>query len=288
VLNFEMLVGGFIRWGLSGVLALGRWLAMGATAGAATVADAQVHLPPTYMLRRSHVLDALKGVPDDVRNVTVFIHSSTLGIEKKCFHGMKRVSRILVSGPEPPAVKAATLGVIIAKLRAYEPDLVDDIRRLVPHKGDDEAHRVGEQAFYGCTSLREVVLPYSITHLGKNAFKRCTSLTLVTLPDSLTDVEYGAFWGCKSLVSVTLPDALTNVGYCTFSWCTSLTTVLLPKSVIHVGHNAFQGCTSLKLVTLPDSPTYIGDYEFPKDIIRRRSSAESSRGRKSKSSCVIA
>jgi hypothetical protein len=30
-----------------------------------------VRLPPTYVLRRRHVVDALKGVPADARNVTV-------------------------------------------------------------------------------------------------------------------------------------------------------------------------------------------------------------------------
>ena len=47
------------------------------------------------------------------------------------------MSRILVWGPEPhdvgtpPVVATAVLGVLIAKLRAYEPDLVDLIRKLV-------------------------------------------------------------------------------------------------------------------------------------------------------------
>jgi hypothetical protein len=45
----------------------------------------EVRLPPRYALRRSHVVDALKGVPADARDVTVWIHSSTLGIEMKCF-----------------------------------------------------------------------------------------------------------------------------------------------------------------------------------------------------------
>jgi hypothetical protein len=44
-----------------------------------------IRLPPTYVLRTGHVADALKGVPDDVDDVTVWIHSSTLGIETECF-----------------------------------------------------------------------------------------------------------------------------------------------------------------------------------------------------------
>jgi hypothetical protein len=193
----------------------------------------EVRLPPTYVLRTGHVSDALKGVPDDAHDVTVWIHSSTLGIEKKCFEWMKRVSRILVWDAEPHAVHAAVLGVFIAKLKAYEPALVDLIIGVVTHN-NGEIHRVREWAFGSCSALREVVLPRSITHVGYRAFYECTSLTSVTLPDSLTDIYEDAFHSCTSLTSVTLPDSLTHLGDCTFLECTSLTSVTLPNSLTHV------------------------------------------------------
>ena len=95
-----------------------------------------VCMPPKYVLRRGHVEDVLKGVPEDMGDVTLWIHSSTQGIEKKCFGGMKRVSRILVWGSEHDAVDAvdaAVLGMFIAKLKAYEPALVDLIIGVVTH-----------------------------------------------------------------------------------------------------------------------------------------------------------
>jgi hypothetical protein len=52
-------------------------------AAASDGAAQEVFLPPTHVLRTDHVVDALKGVPADARNVTVGIHNSTLGIEKK-------------------------------------------------------------------------------------------------------------------------------------------------------------------------------------------------------------
>jgi hypothetical protein len=98
-----------------------------------SLAAREVRISPKYVLRRIHVEDAFKGVPGHARNVTVWVHSSTLGIEENCFEEMKRVSRILVWGPEPHdvcaplQVDAAVLGAFIAKLRAYEPALVDAI-----------------------------------------------------------------------------------------------------------------------------------------------------------------
>jgi hypothetical protein len=182
-----------------------------------------VRLSPTsgYVVRREHVNDALKRVPDDVRDVTVWIHSSTLGIDDGCFREMTRVSRILVWGPEPepPAIEAAVLRLFIAKLAAYEPALVYLIRNLVTRMS--EMCRVGLEAFRGCSALNEVVLPGSITHVGDSAFYKCTSLTSVTLPNSLTHIGDSAFTWCTSLTSVTLPDSLTHVGVSAFFRCST-------------------------------------------------------------------
>jgi hypothetical protein len=229
-----------------------------------------VFLPPRYVLRRRHVDEALEGVPDDVGDVTVWIHSSTLGIEKKCFDEMECVSRILVWGPEQhgdgtpsPVVAAAALRALVKKLAAYEPALVDHIHELVAtHMGnDDEMHRIGDTAFIGCRQLREVVLPRSITHVDDEAFHGCTSLTSVTLPDALTHVGNAAFRECTSLTSVTLPDALTHVDKQAFWRCISLTSVTLPNSLTHIGKHAFYG-TSLVSVTLPCSLPHFGEFAF--------------------------
>jgi hypothetical protein len=204
-------------------------------------------------LRRRHVEAALKGVPDEASNMTVWIHSSTLGIEDNCFEGTKRVARILVWGQEQHGIRAAVLAMFIAKIRAYEPALVDLIREVATHMGsDDDLHRVGVHAFRDCKELKDVVLPQCISYVGQAAFYRCARLTSVTLSDSLTHVGEYAFSQCPSLTSVTLPDSLTHVGEYAFSQCPSLTSVTLPDSLTHLGHSAFLGCRSLTSVTLPD------------------------------------
>jgi hypothetical protein len=235
-----------------------------------------VHLPPKYVLRRRHVEDAVKGVPDDACDVTVWIHNSTQGIEKNCFSSIEwveRVSRILVWGQEPhddgthpPFVAAAVLGAFVAKLAAYEPALVDHIHQLVAtHMGnDDEMHRIGDCAFMGTgySALREVVLTRSITHVGRGAFWGCTSLTSVTLPNSLTYIGAHAFYQCTSLTSVALPASLTYLGDCAFWGCTSLTSVTLPDSLTHIGESAFYGCTSLARVMMPAVRPFVGEQAF--------------------------
>ena len=105
-------------------------------------------------------------------------------------------------------------------------------------------------------------IPNSVTRIGDSAFYYCTSLTSVTIPDSVTSIGYDAFYGCKSLTSVTIPDSVTSIGFSAFSWCTSLTSVTIPDSVTSIGEYAFYYCEFLTSVTIPDSVTSIGDGAF--------------------------
>ena len=105
---------------------------------------------------------------------------------------------------------------------------------------------IGDDTFYGCTSLTSVTIPDSVTSIGYSAFRGCTSLTSVIIPNSVTSIGDSAFCGCTSLTSITIPNSVTSIGYCVFSGCTSLKSVTIPDSVTSIGWGAFNGCTSLK------------------------------------------
>lgn len=238
-----------------------------------------VFLPLTYILRRRHVEAALEELTADVDNVTLLVHSATLGIERECFVGlatlgMSQVSRVAVWGERSyDDVGTAALGMIIAKLRAYEPDVVDRIHGFVTHNGSSELRRVGEHAFLGMVRtiqsmarnhLREVVLPPSITHLDGGAFYQCASLSSIVLPSELTHVGEFAFMECRALTSVKLPNTVTHVGNSAFSGCFGLESLDLGDSLAHIGTYAFNHCSKLSEVRLPNSLTHIGDYAFRK------------------------
>ena len=89
----------------------------------------------------------------------------------------------------------------------------------------DGVTRIGERAFYYCTSLTSVTIPNSVRSIGKWAFSHCTSLTSVTIPNSVTSIGDGAFASCTSLTSVTIPNSVTYFGEWAFDDCTSLTDV---------------------------------------------------------------
>jgi hypothetical protein len=125
--------------------------------------------------------------------------------------------------------------------KRYERDLVDQIRSFVPNFGSLiwGRHCVGNDAFEGCTALREVMLPRSITHIGENAFSGCHALRVVTLPDTLTNISNYAFESCTGLTEILLPSKLAHIGKHAFSGCTALTTVTLPDSLVYISNHAF-------------------------------------------------
>ena len=126
----------------------------------------------------------------------------------------------------------------------------------------DSVTSIGYSAFRGCTSLTSVIIPNSVTSIGDSAFCGCTSLTSITIPKSVTSIGENAFYGCTSLTSATIPKSVTSIGENAFSWCESLTSVTIPNSVTSIGDRAFEVCTSLASVTIPDSVTSIGSYAF--------------------------
>ena len=134
-----------------------------------------------------------------------------------------------------------------------------DIKALVV---EDGVTFIGDNAFYGCSSLTDVTLPDSVTSLSSHAFANCTALTEITLPKDLTAIGASAFVGCSALKKIALPQGITTLERYTFYRCASLADVTLPEGLQFIGYSAFQECVSLTELALPESLTSIGECAF--------------------------
>lgn len=76
----------------------------------------------------------------------------------------------------------------------------------------DTVTEIGEEAFFGCENLEEIVIPNSVKKIGKEAFRACANLTKVVIPDSVTEIDSGAFDECGSLGEIHLPASLRKLG----------------------------------------------------------------------------
>ncbi len=96
---------------------------------------------------------------------------------------------------------------------------------------------IGEQMFYECSKLQQMVLPSTVTSIGTNAFAR------------------------TGLRKIDIPGSVTNLGGDAFAYCSSLETVVIGKKVSRLNQGVFyQSAVKtayVKPMTPPDVPAYL-------------------------------
>ena len=137
-----------------------------------------------------------------------------------------------------------------------------EIVNIPPTLEECPVTQVRDNAFYKCTSLKEIYLPESITQLGHHSFYGCSSLKSVSLPSGVSFIGMGCFSGCTALEQVKLPTALTILPDSCFRDCVSLTEIYLPQSATAVEKFCFAGCESLQNIYLGEQIESIGSYSF--------------------------
>ena len=90
------------------------------------------------------------------------------------------------------------------------------------------ADNIPDNAFYGCTSIKNITLPQTVTSIGASAFKNCTGLTSIAIPSSVTSIGDSAFSGCTGFRSFTVPATVNSIGASAFGGCTNLKQITLP------------------------------------------------------------
>ena len=129
---------------------------------------------------------------------------------------------------------------------------------IVSHDYDQETHTgtitfqdvittIGDETFWGCSTLTSITIPASVTTIGENAFDHCTSLTSITIPSMVTKIGNRAFNGCSSLESATIKAG--DIGKMIFSGCTNLKSITLGNAVTSIDDETFFGCNSETSVT---------------------------------------
>jgi len=61
---------------------------------------------------------------------------------------------------------------------------------------------IGQANFTHCISLKEMVIPNSVTSIGSTAFSLCTGLTKVTIGSGVTTIGAMSFMFCTALTTI--------------------------------------------------------------------------------------
>ena len=162
--------------------------------------------------------------------------------------------------------------------------------RSVDFKYDSNLATIGYRAFYNCKSLKEFIMPNTVTKLGTSnnyadeacsTFSECTSLEKIHFSNSLATLEQYVCYNCSNLVDVVLPqnlqyihdyafqrtnklrhiafpETLHGIDYYAF-YESGLDSVKLPLKLNYLENYAFERCYNLKYIELP---SYIGSYNY--------------------------
>lgn len=127
--------------------------------------------------------------------------------------------------------------------------------------------KIGISAFDGCSSLRELVLPETVTEVLQGAFANEGALVKADMSRaaSLKKWDKESFKEDTALAEVILPTAggITAIPDGAFAGCTSLTgeKLKIPKNIVTITANAFKE-SGLKKLYIPNQVTTIGASAF--------------------------
>ena len=128
------------------------------------------------------------------------------------------------------------------------------------YEKDNLITAIGDGAFMGCTSLKEITLPYIVASIGNSAFEKCTALVAFTTmkgadskkqPAALRTIGDRAFFGSTSLNSVdeNTTKGVNTIGVSAFENCEQLATINL-SGVTKFAEGVFRNAKALKTVTM--------------------------------------
>ena len=142
----------------------------------------------------------------------------------------------------------------------------------------DTVKRISDRAFEGCTSLKSIVVPSTVTqqNIGIGILTGTTALENVTAPVWVipyTDtsilktvvinggetIPTALLENAARLTSLTLNEELGEIGSRAFWGCSSLKSINIPMNVSKIAGDALAYCSSLESIEVdPDNVTYHG------------------------------
>lgn len=119
---------------------------------------------------------------------------------------------------------------------------------------------IDTSAFANCRALTRIDIEQTQV-LRKWAFSNCTSLQEVVMHRELREIENSAFYGNALLASVDIPAGVRTLGRWIFEGCRNLETVTLHEGLEYLSPSTFYGC-GITSIRIPSTVTVIPNWTF--------------------------
>lgn len=241
-------------------------------------------------LYQNGVLVTEVEIPDSVKEVnahlfagctsitSVIMHDGVVSISDCAFYGCSNIANIAIPNSVIAIGNGAFDGCEALRMNEYDNALYlgdENNHNVVLIKAkdtnismceiDSNTKFIYNNAFDGCRSLSDVVIPEGLIKIHDYAFNDCDGLTSIVIPNSVNSIGKYAFNNCGSLTTLTIGENVELIDWCAFRDCTSLKTVNwntdVCEEVTYNGH-IFMGCYNLTTVIIGDNVTSIAKYAF--------------------------
>lgn len=215
----------------------------------------------------------------------IYLPSTIKSIGNKCFYDCKFLEKINIPNCllSPSCFENCTsLKRVSVNQKKLPTALFKNCTSLEEVQFNEMPTVIGNQAFFGTTSLKgihfsdcleiigvecfknsgieEVTLPDGVK-VGGNAFE-CSSLIRVLRSDGNKtnggNIGEYAFYGCEALLEADIPNGIYSIQKNCFSSCKNLYSVKMKEGLISIGEECFSDCDKLKKIVIPDSVLRLG------------------------------
>ena len=126
----------------------------------------------------------------------------------------------------------------------------DAVRVVVPSSYyGKKVTRVGKIT---STTVKEILLPQTITSFDNGAFEGCIALERINIPTNADTLPQNLFKGCTALSSVIIPQKVTTIGKDAFAGCSAVVNMMIPANVTSIGAGAFRDMKALAAFTVAE------------------------------------